>query len=74
MDQLNQQSCRRGLKYEDLKVGMTVRIINLSSSRYLQEGVVLSIEDEFCGGYDLRLRMETAEIIGGINPADLDYE
>lgn len=74
MDLQNNQSCRRGLKYEDLKVGMTVRFINLSSLRYLQEGVVLSIEDEFCGGYDLRLRMETAEIIGGINPADLDYE
>lgn len=63
-----------GLTYGKLKVGMTVRIINRSSPRYLQEGVVLSIDDEFCGGYDLRLRMETSDVIGGVDPADLDYE
>jgi hypothetical protein len=68
------QNCRQGLKYDVLRKGMTVRIINLSSPRYLQEGVVLSIDDEFCGGYDLRLRMENGEIIGQVNPADLDYE
>jgi hypothetical protein len=65
---------KRGLTYDLLKVGMTVRVINRSSPRYLQEGIVLSIEDEFCGGYDLRIRMETSEIIGGIDPTDLDYE
>ncbi len=65
---------KRGLTYDKLKVGMTVRIMNRSSQRYLQEGVVLSIEDEFCGGYNLRLRMETSDVISGIDPVDLDYE
>lgn len=40
------------MECDDRNVAMTVRIIDLSSLRYLQEGAILSIDDKFCGGYD----------------------
>lgn len=63
------------MQLSDINKGMTVRVIDRENQYYSHEGRVLSIMHELVPGLiNIRLCLESGEVIPGYQPEQLDWE